>query len=128
MAFHDWSKSNASYGRRLISSGIEGARSGRKAFLTGEPLKPFISESVRKALKPAALGACLGVLGGYPGSRHRSIGRALARGLLGGAVGLSAGVVWESRHLTASAAGGAFKSIDRVRDERWLAKHPIDYA
>lgn len=128
MALREWSKSSANYGRRLISSGIEGARSGRKAFLNGEPLKPFINESVRRALVPAALGACLGALGGYPGDRHPSIGRALARSLLGGAVGLSAGVVWESRHLTASAAGAAFKSIDRIRDEHWLAKHPIDYA
>ena len=128
MALHEWSKSNASYGRKLINSGIEGARSGRETFLNGEPLKPFISESVRRALKPAALGACLGVLGGYPGNRHKSIGRALARGLLGGAIGLGAGVVWESRHLTASAAGGALTNIGRVRDQHWLTKHPIDYA
>jgi hypothetical protein len=128
MALGEWSKSNASYGRKLINSGIEGARSGREAFLDGDPFKPFLSESVRKALKPAVLGACLGLLGGYPGGRHKSISRALARGLLGGAVGLGAGVVWESRHLTASAAGGALKNIGQVRDEHWLDKHPIDYA
>jgi hypothetical protein len=54
--------------------------------------------------------------------------RALTYGLLGGAVGLCAGLVWESRRLTASVAGSALKNIGQVRDERWLAKHPIDYA
>lgn len=128
MALREWSKSNATYGRRLVNSGIEGVRTGRTAFLKGEPLIPFISKSVRRALKPAAVGACLGMLGGYQGNRHGSIGRALARGLLGGAIGLGAGVAWESRDLTASAAGGALKNIGRVRDEHWLTRHPIDYA
>jgi hypothetical protein len=52
----------------------------------------------------------------------------LAYGLLGGAIGFGAAVVWESRCLTASIAGGALKNIGRVRDEHWLSNHPIDYA
>ncbi|MGB2606084.1 MAG: hypothetical protein WBC78_20935 [Candidatus Sulfotelmatobacter sp.] len=83
---------------------------------------------MRRALKPAVLGACLGVLGSHPGYRQKSISRALAYGLLGGAIGLGAGLVWESRRLTASAAGGAWVNIGRVRDEHWLTMHPIDYA
>jgi hypothetical protein len=128
MDLRKWSKSNAIYGRRLLDSGIEGARSGREAFLRGESLTPFLSESVRSALKPAVLGACIGVLGSYPGRRRKSLARALAFGLLGCAIGLGAGLAWESRRLTASAAGGALRGIGRVRDERWLSKHPIDYA
>jgi len=124
----EWSKSSADYGRKLFDSGIEGARSGREAFLNGEPLTPFLAESVRRALKPAALGAYLGLLGSYPGCRRKSIGRTLAYGLLGGAIGLGAGVAWESRRLTVSAAGGALRNIGRVRDEHWLTKHPINYA
>jgi|SRR5271165_3435154 len=123
-----WSTSNADYGRRLFDSGLEGARSGQEEFLNGKPLTPFLNESVRSALRPAALGACIGVLGGYPACRQKSITRALTYGLLGGAIGLCAGLVWESRRLTASVAGGALKNIGRVRDERWLAKHPINYA
>jgi hypothetical protein len=123
-----WSRSNADYSRKLLNSGIEGARSGREAFLNGESLTPFLSESVRRALKPAALGACIGVLSSYPGCREKSIGRALAYGLLGGAIGLGAGVAWESRRLTASVASGALGQVGRVRDEHWLTKHPIDYA
>jgi len=128
MDLREWSKSNADYGRELLHSGIEGARSGGEAFLHGESLTPFLSESVRSALKPAALGACIGVLGSCPGNRQKSISRALVYGLLGAAIGVGASVAWESRRLTASAAGGALKNIGRVRDEHWLTKHPIDYA
>lgn len=128
MDLYKWSKSNADYGRKLVDSGIEGARSGEEAFLDGKSLTPFLSESVRSALKPAALGACIGVLGSCPGCREKSIARTLLYGLLGGAIGLGAGVAWESRRLTASVAGSALRNIGRVRDEHWLAKHPIDYA
>jgi hypothetical protein len=128
MDLRKWSKSNADYGRELLHSGIEGARAGGQAYLNGESLTPFLSESVRSALKPAALGACIGVLGSYPGCREKSTTRALAFGLLGGAIGFGAAIVWESRRLTASVAGSALRNIERVRDEHWLTKHPIDYA
>jgi hypothetical protein len=128
MDLRKWSKANADYGRRLLDSGIEGARSGEEAFLNGKSLTPFLGESVRSALKPAAFGVCIGVLGRYAGYRQKSITRTLAYGLLGGAIGLGAGVVWESRRLTASVAGSALRNIDKVRDEHWLTKHPIDYA
>jgi hypothetical protein len=128
MDVRKWSKANADYGRELLHSGIEGARSGREAFLSGEGLTPFLSESARSALRPAVFGACLALLGSCPGSRQKSISRTLAFGLLGGAIGFGAGVAWESRRLTASIASGALRNIGRVRDERWLTKHPIDYA
>ena len=128
MDWRRWSKSNADYGRRLLSSGIEGACAGREAFLNGQTLAPFLGESVRRAWKPAVLGACIGVLGSYPGCRQKSMARALASGLVGGAIGFSAGVAWESRRLTASVAGNALRKMDGVRDEHWLSKHPIDYA
>src|SRR5208283_5250818 len=115
-------------GRRLLDSGIEGARSGQEAFLDGKPIAPFLSESVRSALKHSALGAFIGALSGYPACRQRSVTRAVTYGLLGGAIGLCAGLVWESRRLTASMAGSALKNIGKVRDEQWLIKHPIDYA
>lgn len=128
MDLREWSKSNAEYGRKLLDSGIEGARSGQEAYLNGKSLTPFLSESVRSALKPAALGACVGVIGSYAGYRQKSIIRSLAYGLLGGAIGLGAGLAWNSRRFTASVAGGAMKNIGKVRDEHWLNKHPIDYA
>ena len=127
MSLLTWSRSEVEYGRKVLNSGLEGARSGREAFLSGRPLTPLLSESVRNACKPAAIGAGVGVLGSCSGSR-KSIGRVLAFGLLGGAIGFSAGVVWQNRRLVASTARGAWRNIDEVRDERWLEKHPIDYA
>jgi hypothetical protein len=128
MGLREWSKSEVEYGRKVLDSGLDGARSGREAFLNGRSLTPFLSESVRSALKPATLGACLGVLSGFPGNWHASVGRVLAFGLLGSAIGFCAGVVWENRRLAASVARGALRNIDRVRDEYWLDRHPIDYA
>ena len=128
MDLREWSKSSAEYGRRLLDSGIEGARSGQERFLDGKSLTPFLSESVRSALTPAVVGACIAVLGSYPSYRQKSVTRALAFGLLGGAIGLGAGLVWENRRFTATVAGSALRNIGRVRDERWLSKHPIDYA
>jgi hypothetical protein len=128
MDLHKWSKSEIEYGRKVLDSGLEGIRSGEVAFLNGRHLTPFLKDSARKALTPAALGACLGVLFSFPGNEHRSIGRMLMFGLLGGAIGFSTGLAWESRGLTESAASGALRNIHRVRDEHWVEKHPIAYA
>ena len=130
MGLRQWSKSEAEYGRKVLGSGLEGARSGREAFLNGRPLNNFLSESVREALKPAAVGACIGFLSRYPGPgrRHRSIGKGLGIGWLFGVIGFGAGFAWASRSLTAKMAGEARRNVGRVRDERWLEEHPIDYA
>jgi hypothetical protein len=128
MSVREWSQSEVEYGRKVLDSGLEGARSGREAFLHGRPLTPFLSETVRSALKPAAIGACLGLLASCPGSRRRPAGRVLLLGLLGGVVGFGAGVIWESRRLTATVVSSALDNIGKVRDEHWLEKHPIDYA
>jgi hypothetical protein len=129
MGLRQWSKSEVEYGRRVLGSGLEGARSGREAFLNGRPLNTFLGESVRDALKPAALGACIGFLSRYhcPGNR-RSIGRGLGFGWLFGVIGFGAGFAWTSRRLTASMACEVRRNVGRVRDEHWLEEHPIDYA
>jgi len=128
MLLSEWSKSEAEYGRRVLNSGLEGIRSGREAFLNGRPLTPFFRESFQKALQPAVLGACVGLLTSCPGRRQRSAAQVVASGLLGGLIGLGAGLLWEGRFLATSAASSALKNIDRVRDEHWFEKHPIDYA
>ena len=128
MGLREWSISNFEYGKKVLSSGLEGARSGREAFLHNRSLAPFLGESVHKAWKPAVMGACIGVLGSIPGNRHKSIGRVLECGFLGGAIGLGVGIAWRSRLLTESITSGALHSIGKVRDEHWLESHPIDYA
>jgi hypothetical protein len=128
MALGEWVKSNVDYGRRLVDSGLEGARSGQEEFLNGEPLTPFLGKTVRGALRPAAVGVGVGLLVGYPISRKKSMARTLLYGLVGGAIGLGLGLAWENRSLSASVAGGALKHIGKVRDEKWLSKNPINYA
>jgi len=128
MDLREWTKSEVRHGRKLVSSGLEGARSGREAFLNGRHLTPFLSESMQSALKPAALGACIGMLSACPGRRDRSIGRVLAFGLLGGAIGFGAGIAWKDRRLAASVVRGGLRYIGRARDECWMEKHSIAYA
>ena|ERR1700751_5036307 len=127
MSFSQWKKSNANYGRKLLHSGLEGAHSGRDAFLGGRPLSPFLNETARHAAAAAAIGVGIGLLGAFSANQHRSA-RALAYGVLGGAIGFGAGVAWESRYFGASVFSGALKNMSRTRDEHWLEKHPIDYA
>ena len=128
MNFSDWTKSNADYGRKLLDSGLQGARSGEEEFFNGESITPFLNESARRAVTAAALGASIGLLGGLSGFRHRSSTRAIACGFFGAVIGFSAGAAWEGRHLGASVISKALKNIGRVRDEHWFEKHPIDYA
>ena len=128
MVSSNWSRSELEYRRRILNSGLEGARSGRETFLNGRSLTPFLNEAARNALKPAVVGACVGMLSGYRGNGNSSISRILGFGFLGSLIGFACGVAWESRDLTASIAANALTNIDKVRDERWLQKHPIDYA
>jgi hypothetical protein len=127
MDLQKWSKSEVEYGKKVLNSGLEGARSGEEAFLHGNPPTPYLTDSVRRALVPAAVGACLGALSSVPGN-DRSIGRMLVFGLLGGLIGFSSGMTWESRALTESAVHGALQNVHKVRDEHWVEKHPVAYA
>jgi len=128
MDLQKWSHSEVEYGRKILDGGLEGVRTGREAFLQGEPLKPYLGESARKALPSAAFGAFLGVLASLSCKQSRSTGRSLFFGLAGGLIGFGAGMAWESRELTESAASEALRKIQRVRDEHWVEKHPVAYA
>jgi hypothetical protein len=128
MDLRKWSRAEVKYGRRIVDSGLEGVRSGEQEFLHGRALTPFVAQSLRAALIPAAVGASLGVLAGLPVGRNDRASRMLFLALLGGAIGLSAGLAWESRRMTESAARGALENIHKVRDEHWVEKHPVAYA
>ena len=128
MTVQEWLVSEATYGRKVLDAGLEGTRSGQEAFLEGKPLAPFFSDLARKAVAPSILGACLVGLGSCLRRRDGSITRALQPALVGGAMSFALIMVWNSRKLTASALAGAFKKINKVRDEHWFERHPIDYA
>jgi len=128
MGLRKWSSSNFEYGRRVVSSGLEGARSGREAFLQGRSLTPFLGESILRAWRPAVVGVCIGVVGGISSSRNKSISKVLSCSLLGGVAGFGFGIARENRRLTESITYGALRNICKLRDQHWLESHPIDYA
>lgn len=128
MTLAEWTESSVDYGRKLVDSAVEGARTAEDEFEKSEPLAPFLEENARHAIASAVVGACLGALGGFFARGQHSRTRAVVRGLLGAAFGFSAGMVWESRRLTGSVTSGALKNVRKTRDEHWFERHPIDYA
>lgn len=128
MTLQEWSKSEIDYGRKLLNSGIEGARDGRDAFLNGKPLDPFLHDSVQHAWITTAFGICVGVLASNPRDRHTSMSKIMGCAVLGGAIGFTAGLAWETRRFTRSVASAALDRLNKTRDEHWFEKHPIDYA
>ncbi len=122
-----WSKSSINYGRKLVDSAFEGARTGEEMFLEERALAPTLGDCAKHSLDFAALGACLGALCAHLGGR-RSGSKTLACAVLGGSLGFSAGMIWMTRQLTASVASGARKNIRQTRNAHWFEKNPIDYA
>lgn len=125
----EWIETNVDYGRSLISSGLEGARSARNKTLAGAPVTSALINSVRDSWMPAVIGAYVGALGASLGHRRRThYGAVMGASLLGAAIGFSTGMAWSTRRLTGDMARGAKKNIDTARDAHWLEKNPIDYA
>ena len=116
------------YGQTLVKSGVSGLRSGQEAHLNGQPLSAALSESARASLSLATIGACAGLLRFYLSGRRGRIPKSIACGVAGSAIGFCAAFVWETRNLTASMGRSARKQMGAVRDQRWLERHPIDYA
>jgi len=121
-------ESQIRYGRELVRSGVAGLSTGRDAHLNGRPLSDVLGESARASLGLATLGACAGLLRYYLPARRARVAKTIACGLIGGAFGFLAGFGWKTRELAESMTRSAAKQMNAVRDEHWLADHPIDYA
>lgn len=104
----------------LIHAGMDGAAAARKASLVPPDL-------ILSILAGSAAGAAVGA-GSTILTSRRSRYDLATKSLIGGAVGLSCGLAWASRSLTRSMARGAMRSINLVREARWLERNPIDYA
>jgi hypothetical protein len=127
MRLREWSQSEVEYGRKVLNSGLAGARTGRETFLNGKPFTPFLSDAAKNASTAAAIGALVGVLVSQRRNRESSCKTAVL-GFLGSIIGLGLGMAWQNRRLTAYVTGAALQNIGKVRDEHWLERHPIDYA
>ncbi|MBZ5586070.1 MAG: hypothetical protein LAQ30_28545 [Acidobacteriia bacterium] len=111
------------YLRDLFAAGLDGLASARHE----------LDGRVFAAAKPAVwtttvIGAAVGMLSTRAAGGRRSASNLAMGGLLGSIVGCGAGVAWTSRRFTWTAAHHAVGLVNRVRDARWLEKHPIDYA
>ncbi|HVP52353.1 MAG TPA: hypothetical protein VMT05_09605 [Terriglobales bacterium] len=128
MRHEPWLKSQLQYGRDLIHSAVEGARSAEEHARTTEPVRVLLTRSARASLPWAAIGASLGLLAVYSAGKQKSIRNQLLFGLAGAALGFGAKAALGTRRLTGEMVDGAVRSVSSVRDAHWLAKHPIDYA
>lgn len=115
------------YGRKLVNAGVTGLRNGHKDFDV-ERANALLVRSAEESLQMAVAGACLGLVPAYVLARRSRATNALVFGLLGSALGFVAGFSWKTRDLSTSLAHGALREMGRVKDERWLEHHPIDYA
>ncbi len=121
------STTRLAYGRKLMSAGISGVRSGHQSF-DPQRASALINSSAEESLKLAAVGACLGMLPAIMMRRPSRGKSAVVFGALGGALGFCAGFSWKTRKLSSSLAHSAIHEMQRVKDERWLETNPIDYA
>ncbi len=121
-------RSNLRYGRALVKSGASGLRRGGEEHLDGRQLSRVLAESARASFGLATLGACAGVLGCFASVRRGRMAKGVACGIAGSALGFLAGFAWKTRELTGDMTRSAVREMSSVRDERWLDRHPIDYA
>ena len=127
MKIGPWLKSNIGSGRELVGSGLEGANTAWKAALDDQKVTSAVTRMARNSWKVASIGAVVGIVGAYVSSEKRSTRGAVVGGLLGASVGFGGAMAWGTRDLVKKVASGALQSVSTVRDERWLAKHPITY-
>ncbi len=111
--------SDIAYVGHLIGAGWQGATRVRAR--PDGPLEAGL-------LTPVAIGAALGALSVRVFGRRKSASTVALGGMIGTIVGCGAALVWASRGLVAPAARGAALRMGAVRDARWLASHPINYA
>jgi hypothetical protein len=111
-------KSELAYARNLIGAGWEGARAARNP----APARTLALWA------PAAIGAGIGALSVSLARRRRPPSSFAVAGVLGSVAGMGLGMAWASRASAGTAARGAIRNINAVRDARWLETHPIAYA
>ena len=126
---HGHSGSNkVAYGRKLMSAGINGIRSGQDSARGEESLRKIAADAARDSLALAAIGACVGLLRSQFAEKRDHPAKALALGAIGSVIGFCVGFGWRTRKVTSSVAHSTAQELRRARDEHWLELNPIDYA
>jgi len=116
------------YGRKLVSAGITGVRTGQDSARGEQRLSKVAAEAAQGSLALAAVGACAGLMSSCLMRRDKRFANAVILGGVGSALGFLAGFSWKTRKVTSSVACSAARELGKVRDSHWLELHPIDYA
>jgi hypothetical protein len=128
MCFKEWWSSNFGYGRELVRSGVDGAKSAGKASLEGQSVGSVLADSALQSWKHVAVGVAAGAVVGKLAGSRRPVRNAAIMGVCGGVLGFLAGMAWGTREVTGDIFHGVRRNVGAVRDSRWLEKNPIDYA
>jgi uncharacterized membrane protein YeaQ/YmgE (transglycosylase-associated protein family) len=120
--------SGVRYGRKLVTAGITGVRTGQDSARGERRLSKVAAEAAQGSLAMATVGACVGLLTSCLMPRSNRLSKAIALGSVGSALGFLAGFSWKTRDVTSSVAHFAAREVRRARDEHWLETNPIDYA
>jgi len=116
--------SNFDYWKQLAGAASDGIGSARREIddkVFARPVPPALW-----AL--AAVGGVIGILGGRTAGNRKRSAKTAVGGLVGAALGFSAGLAWASAPVLRPVARTSARRINAIRDARWLAIHPIDYA
>ncbi len=123
MAHSNFIADSLHYGRDLVYAGIDGIKVGDR--LISQAPEICVAHSARQSLWAAAFGGSVAlVVCRMMDKRKRSLTTALACG----AGAFCADFLWRTRHARSKIITCAEKEIEKVRDQHWLASHPIDYA
>src|SRR5690242_2346372 len=90
------------YGRKLVSAGITGLRTGQDSARGERPLSEIAVEAAQGSLALAAVGACAGLLSSCLLHRRKRFSNAVVLGSVGTALGFFAGFSWKTREVTSS--------------------------
>jgi hypothetical protein len=127
MNIKDTVKENFAYGKDMWEAGIEGANTARREVLAAEATADLIAAAAQDSWQPATFGLLAGAICGTLADDRRPFRGVVAGGLFGAVLGFASGFVWNIRPLTSAMARNAGKRINKVRDDHWLSKHPVNY-
>ncbi|MBE0657385.1 MAG: hypothetical protein IH602_06820 [Bryobacteraceae bacterium] len=127
MSVSETIKTNLSYGKEIVESGIEGAAEARKTALESAENADMVTAAAQESWQAAALGAMVGAILGVVADDRKPVRGVIAGGLLGLAAGFAGSFAWKTRPLTGAMAREAGRRIGAVRDEHWLAENPVNY-
>lgn len=117
-------KTEMDYLKELAGAGLDGIAAARREF--HGPV--FETAPNDRAWKPAAICAGIGIVSGGLVGKRGNRSRVAVGGLVGSLLGSAALLAWTSRRFARAATLRAVRSVNAVRDQRWLKENPIDYA